>query len=336
MIAEAENSPNADALISGREKVRIDSAPAWVLPCSYSTDFKAKTSGAVTHLLMDRQVQAEMHQMYVHMAVRLETMQAVQQHSQWRLEFLPLTQTILIHSVKIRRDNIEVECAKLDRIHFLQREAGLEGFMINGGITLLLLLEDVRPGDILEWSYTVENKPRLMPRSYSGWFPSGEGIQIGKYHLSVRFADVRQLRWKSSSPDLTPVENRHDGEVNWVWLRESFTSPEPEDRTPQWCLSYPWIQISDCPDWKTVANAFSEAWKKEMVSDELTAIVQQVTNDEPDIARQVNRAIQLVQDEMRYLSVNLELGGQVPMSASAYKPKTQTKEWTFNAPSNLE
>jgi len=25
-----------------------------------------------------------------------------------------------------------------------------------------------------------------------------------------------------------------------------------------------------------------------------------------------------------------------PMSASAYKPKTQTKEWTFNAPSNLE
>ena len=208
MVEDATTLPKADALIEARNRVRIEPVPDWVIPCSYPADFKPASPGPVTHLLMDRQLHAERRQTHVRMAIRLETMQAVQHESQWRLEFEPQLQSILLHSVRIRRGEAEFEHANLDRIRFLQREAGLEGFIIDGWVTLLLLVEDVRPGDILEWSYTTENRPKLLPNACTAWFTIPEGLQLARLNVMVRHAESRPLKWKTSAPDLSPVETR--------------------------------------------------------------------------------------------------------------------------------
>ena len=115
-----------------RERLQIGPAPEWKAPCSYDETFTPKLRGPVTNLLLEQQVHVELNQTYVRTAVRLETLQAVQHRSQWRLEFEPKTQSMLIHSIKIRRGSLEIEHASLERIQFLQREAGLEGFVIDG------------------------------------------------------------------------------------------------------------------------------------------------------------------------------------------------------------
>src|SRR6266571_6840482 len=159
---DAKPSETRDLVAAARERVRIGAAPDWIVPCLYDADFKERVRGPVTHLLIEQQVQAELHQTFVRVATRLETLQAVQSQSQWRLEFEPQTQSIILHSIKVRRGSLETEHASLDRVQFLQRESGLEGCIIHGWVTLLLLLEDVLPGDVLEWSYTVASQPRLL------------------------------------------------------------------------------------------------------------------------------------------------------------------------------
>ena len=231
-----------------RERVQIGSAPDWIVPCSYDADFQANIPGPVTHLLMERQIHAELGQTYVRRAVRLETLQAVQHESQWRLEFEPQTQSVILHSIKIRRGSLETEHASLDRIQFLQREAGLEGCLIDGWITLLLLLEDVCPGDILEWSCTVTDRPRLLPEYVACFVALPAGAEVGKHYFSVRHAERRPLKWKSSSPDLAPTIRTEGADVLSFWLGENVSSPEPEEYSPGWQMDYPWIQVSDCPD----------------------------------------------------------------------------------------
>ena len=305
--------PNPDVLASARERVRLEPVPSWVIPCSYSSDFKNKNPVPITYLLNDRQVHAELHQTFIRMALRLETMQAVQDHSQWRVEF-SMTETVFLHSVKIRRGSADIEHAALDRLQFLQREAGLEGWSIDGAVTLLLLLEDVRPGDILEWAYTRHSRSALLPDSCLEFFPMVNTIQLSKLHLLVRFAETRPLKWKSSAADLAPAEQRENGEVRWLWARENFLCPDPEEGTPAWHIDYPWIQISDCPDWQTVAASACRAWKEDP-PEVLAAMVDQILVAETDPVRQVSRALRLVQDEFRYLSVELGLGGQIPASS---------------------
>src|SRR2546425_13040824 len=128
---DAKPSETRDLVTTARERVQIGAVPDWIVPCLYDPDFKEKVRGPVTHLLIEQQVLAELQQAFVRVATRLETLQAVQSQSQWRLEFEPQTQSVILHSIKVRRGSVETEHASLDRIQFLQRESGLEGCIIH-------------------------------------------------------------------------------------------------------------------------------------------------------------------------------------------------------------
>src|SRR5207237_381924 len=73
-----------------------------------------------------------------------------------------------------------------------------------------------------------------------------------------------------------------------------------------------WIQISDCPDWQVIAQAFAAAWSGWSDDQALGSIVAEIESSGDDLADRADRAIRLVQDDYRYLSVNLDLGGYVP------------------------
>src|ERR1700690_3777328 len=106
-----------DIMGAAKERLNFGSAPKWAVPCPVRPDFKPKQPGHLTHLLKDWQIEAEHRLTFVHEAVRLETIQAVQRQSQWRLEFDPRRQSVAIHSVKIRRDGQEIEQAEPAKFH---------------------------------------------------------------------------------------------------------------------------------------------------------------------------------------------------------------------------
>lgn len=308
-----ESKPQEMDLSGAKERIQVGPVPDWVKDCAYDSGYKARQPGQVTYLLISRQTHAEKRQTHVHVAMRLETMLAVQHESQWRLEFEPGTQSVLLHSIKVRRGEAEMDHTQLDKIRFLQREEGLERCVIDGFYTLLLLLEDVRPGDILEWSYTVENQPRLLPEFCAGIFTLPQGVPVGKHHYSVQFEDSRPMKWKSSLPELKPAESRAAGRVVWEWTGQDHEASQPEEDTPDWFMPAPWIQVSDCPDWGAISTAVAKAWKEED-HPALAGIVDDISSKEPELLPRVEKIIRLIQDEYRYLSVNLELGGHMPTS----------------------
>ena len=295
--------------------MQVGAPPDWVQPCEYDAEFKPKSSGPLSYLLIERQLHAESSQTFVRTAMRLETAQAVQHQSQWRLELEPQTQSLTLHSVKIRRSGVETGHGLIERLQFLQRESGLEGCVVDGWVTLLLLLEDVRVGDQLEWSYTLTTKPRLLPEYVNSFFTLPAGVEVGKCHFSVRHSERRSLRWKSSSPELAPATQLEGGEVCSSWTAQRMSSAEPEQGLPCWQMPFPWIQVSDCPDWQTIARAVRAAWREEPAGEGMASLVNEIKSFSPELPAQVNRALELVQDGFRYLSVNLELGGQIPASA---------------------
>lgn len=295
-----------------RERVQIGPAAGWIDRCYYDKHFTPKIRGEITFLLQDVQINAELGQTYGHHALRLESQRAVQERSQWRIGIEPQTQSIVLHSIKIRRGDAETEHVSLERMQFLQREAGLERFSLHGSITLLLLLEDVLPGDILEYSYTVSERPRIMPEYLTAFFSLPMGTEIGKYRFLIRHAERRALKWKASSPKFVPKITTENGEVCCYWMDVDFASPEPEACVPAWHLMFPWIQISDCPDWQTAARAVLIEWEKQSAGESVDKMVEEIANSSPDPLVRVTKAIEQVQDGFRYLSVNLEFGGGIP------------------------
>ena len=310
MVAKSVAPQQGFALDAAKERIQIGPVPDWIVPCWFRMDFKPKQPGHVTHLLSSKQIHAEKRRAFVHTAVRLETIQAVQNEAQGRIAFDPRTQSLTLHWLKIHRPDGVFDRTGLENLHCVQQQA--DGFTSPHRVTVMLLLEDVRPGDVLDLCYTIEDQPLLM-REYCGClFTLPEGASLGKLFFSVRFKDSRPLRWKSSAPDLQPVDTRQGGEIQWVWARDDFPGLRLEENTPPWHIASPWIQVSDCPDWETVASAFAAAWDADKADAHGEAITPEMAAGEGSILQRTEKAIQMVQDQYRYLPLEGELDGQPP------------------------
>lgn len=315
MLVDAKPLQSADTYTAARQKLSIGPVPAWVTSCQADYNFTAKPSKIppqTTPLLWNVQTDVESNATHFHVALRLENMQAVQQQSQWRLEFEPNTQSITLHWIKIRRGTTETDHTNLDKIRLLQREAGLEGFVIDGFFTALLVLEDVRPGDVLEYCFTRETQQRLLPENRFAFFHLPPSVAIGKVLLILHFKESRPMKWKCSGPNFHPVEKREQGMITWRWERENFGVAELEPEIPPWYLPFPWAQVSDCADWGVVARAVINAWDDVVKDSSVNELVEEICSQESEPLLRVERAIRLVQDEFRYLSIKLEHGGHIP------------------------
>ncbi len=303
-IPTQQGSP-ADA---AKERIQSGPLPDWVVPCSFATDFKPEMPGQITYLLCDKQLHAEKHQEFTHVAVRLETIQAVQRESEWRLDVDPRHQQITVHSIKVHRGQEQFDQTRLDNLH---PTSGRK----DGRHTLVLLLEDVRPGDILEWSYTVEDRPAVMAGHCACFFAPPEAAPLGKLFFLVRFDASRPMKWKSSAKDLAPAEGFGKNDVQWVWARENVAGSVPEENTPEWHMTPPWIQVSDCTTWEAVAADIAAAWNEGQESAAIKAMAQQMAAGPGGILEHAEKAIHMVQDEYRYLPEEAELCGEAPVAA---------------------
>jgi hypothetical protein len=310
MLADSVAPQQGNALDAAKERIHIGPVPDWIVPCSFRMDFKPKQPGLVTHLLSSKQLHAEKRRAFVHTAIRLETIQAVQTEAQGRIAFDPRTQILTLHWLKIHRAGTVFDRTALENLRCVQRET--DGFTSPNHLTVMLLLEDVRPGDVLDLCYTIEDQPLLMREDCGCLFALPEGASLGKLCFAVRFQDARPVRWRSSAPELQPVETHQGGEILWVWAREDFPGLRTEENTPPWHIAYPWIQVSDCPEWETVASAFATAWDADKAGANPAALTPDLAAGEGSILQQTEKAIQLVQDQYRYLALEGELDGQPP------------------------
>lgn len=293
-------------------KVKIGPPPDWVKIREVDHDFQPDMLGASTCLLWDRQDHAEKSQQYHRVVSRLETLQAVHDFARQRIHFDPNTQQLIVHSIAIVRDGQRVEQAELGRFHFAQRGIALENSVINGWTTLLLELESVRQGDVVDASYTVISTPKIMPGRFCRFYSLPFGIPARALHIVVHFAPTRSLNWKSSSKDFKPVSTQEDGESHLEWKRENLTAALPDPNLPAWFVAENWIQVTDCASWEEVVEACLKSWPFENTSPRIKELAESLCAGARTPEERADRLINHVQDTCRYLEVGPDAAGQAP------------------------
>lgn len=312
MLAEAQYSMMEDLLSRAKERASLGPTPEWAAPCSFDLHFPSRPGDKLTHLVFCRQTHAERQETYCHSAVRLESIEAVHDLSQWRLLFDLRAESVRVHSLKLLREGAAVEFATPEKFHLLIRERNVEAFATHGLFTLLPLTEEARIADVLEISYTIHRRSAILPEKCCRLFRFPMDAMIAKYHVSVRFVESRTMNWKSSSPQLAPEESREGSEVLWTWKGERVISPAPETNVPVWHVDEPWIQISDCENWGVVAAGFARAWIEDAHDRAVAEIARNFADAEPDALARIDRAIRLCQDEFQHLEFETGSAGMVP------------------------
>lgn len=307
------SSTTPDPTLAPWANIRIGAPDAWVEVPSYDTAVQARSGEPSTLLLWSVQHHLERNHTFRASALRFETALSVQHSSQWSIELAPAFQQLHLHWLRVRRGEQVFDQLRRDRIRLIQRETQLEHLVIDGSWTVLIVLEDIRPGDILEVACTLEVQDQIRPGSREALVSLPAGQQIGRYHVAV-FADpsLPSPRWKAAAELGAPEEATvAAGLRRWLWQGSQEKARSYDISQGAGWLDTLWLQVSDLADWSALGTAVAAVWEQRVFTADLMldpALSKPAQVDGAAIAG----LIQHLQDAYRYLSLELNACGWIP------------------------
>lgn len=310
---QEESFPHAD-------KISMNKAPDWVqevdVPLASNNIRLSKTP--LQYLLIDRQGHVEYKTSYHHHVFKILNQAGISKGSQLHIEFNPEYQNVAVHAIKIFRDGRWHDRLATSRYEVLQREPELESGIYRGRLSCLYFLDDVRVGDIIDYSWSIEEEDHLFSSKFSDVLSLEFQQPLEKLHYRLLFHPQRALFFKSFKTDLQPHITDLCPELReWRWEILSLPTYAPEENTPAWHLSFGHVQISEYQNWQEVAHAFVPLFTlpddlQPESAPELFSLVEEWKGAFQKPSERVLKAIRFVQDEIRYLGFENGAGACKP------------------------
>ncbi len=288
--------------------------PVWRLPREIDWQFRAPAEEAVAWLLLDEQHHVASQACTRRWVRQLLSISAVQGLSQVELEFEPDSQRLAVHELVVWRLDPDGAWRKrtpvaAEALLLRQREQQLEQQMLNGRVSLVALLEDVRVGDVVDLAWTIEPCERLPGLAFTSYFAFAWRAPVAQACFALHLAADAPVRWMLHAGGDGPLPEERAGEDLIEWSLRAPPRFEGESNVPGSHWHWPLLEVSGWASWQEVARFVSALWTEALASDG-AAIAAEAAQLARDVAPEqaILNAIRFVQEDVRYLAVDLGHG----------------------------
>lgn len=273
-------------------------------------------SGGVNYLLADEQVSVlSGYSRYSRYVSKITNSEGVQSNSTINLEYNPEFQKIIIHRINIIRDDENINKLHEASVNILRREKQMDRQIYDGRLTVNVILDDVREGDIIDYSYTVKGRNPAKVGVGSGYFDTQWSVPVIKQYRRLLWPKEKPLFIKYFSREITPQVNENGDVIEYVWQEENIAAVSEQDDVPSWHDTYSWIQFSETNDWEKIkerGRVFYTVTKKDSLA--VKYIVDEIKRGIKDKKSQLELAIYYVQDKIRYTGIEIGVNSFIPYS----------------------
>ncbi len=310
-------------VLAAQAAYHIGPPPDWVKPITAA--FTAPPpSGQVTEgfemLLIDRQeiVRAPAIERFRHVVYRLLDEGAVQEHSQIEITFDSSYEQVTLHTATVIRNGRLIDQLRRNRIRVVQRESRLDYQIYDGSLSLVLLLEDVRRGDVVEYSYTRRGTNPVFGRHYMSAVSLQQAVPLQRVYFRLLWPPDSRLFVARHETGLEPSIHDMGPYREYVWDQAGVPPRVLDANLPSWYDPFAQLQLSDFASWSQVA-----AWGESLfaspgpVPAALGAPLAKIRATSASTPARVLGALRFVQNEVRYLGVEIGVNSHVP-----YPPAT--------------
>jgi len=297
------------AFAAGKAGYEIAPTPAWVLPSEPgdATDAHLKqSSDGVSYLLVDNQVLAtrDARVRYYRYVSRALNAKGVESAGNLSIDFDPDWQKVQLHAVRVLRDGRVIDKLAGARIEVIQQEKELDELIYNGSKTVQVFLQDVRPGDTVDYSYsTIGSNPVFAGREF-GATDLQWGVPVARLRARLLVPDTMVLDVRTRNSTQQPLVSVHDGLRDYRWDMEHTQPLTVEEGAPDWYAPYAEAEWSEFHDWGAVVQWALPLYKvPDKLGPSLEAEARRIERAEPTPAGRMLAALRFVQQEVRYLGV---------------------------------
>ncbi|MGV8039452.1 MAG: DUF3857 domain-containing protein [Thermoanaerobaculaceae bacterium] len=313
-IVAFASQPGASA--AGRSYT-ISPIPAWVLPVGTHPAVMSHRSadGGVDYLLSDCQVRVTRAtpSVFVRTQRRVATESGLDSVSQLSVDFDPSYQSLELHEARVWRLGRPRDHLIANKIKVLQREPDLEYQLYDGSLSAVLFLEDVRVGDVVEVAYTIHGANPVLEGHFHASVELAWSAPLARFRYRLLWPRGRALAIRKHLTELEPSTREVAGFTEYLWEQTDVPGMQDEGDTPPWHDTSPWLELGDAATWADVV-----AWG--------LRLYRLPSTTPPMLRHQLERlrdtalspegralaAIRFVQDEIRYLGIEVGEGSHRP------------------------
>lgn len=258
-------------------------------------------------------------QYYVDYAFEALSDAYVSDAGRFKISFNPEYQRLIIHRADLRRDGKWSPRLAVDKVSLARREAGFENDTADGLITALIVLEDVRVGDVVRISYSVIGSNPVMAGQISDWmrFAWTSPTLDASFRVLLEPGATPRIYRTDDSPQPT-IRTTADA-VEVTMRGKAIPAVVNEEGYPNWYQPYPQAQVAVDQGWADVV-----AWGLPLYPEvkELPAELESKLRSWRALAddgQRATAALRAVQDEVRYFGVE--------MGENTHRPASPSETW---------
>ncbi|MBB4660256.1 tetratricopeptide repeat protein [Parvularcula dongshanensis] len=299
------------------QDLTIAPVPSWVLPIEAASD--APASGeALTILAYDMQTHfgKDVTETFQASRLRIETPEGLQ-IGNVALGWSPATSTLTVHELAIERDGTIIDVlGDGDTFRVVDAEPQLGQAMMYGIKTATSQVQGLRVGDTLHLAYSIAEADPLIGAIASDFLPRPE-LPVGRARFRYVWDKDVEARWRTVGDLGAAAPSKRDSRDLVLEVGKADYEEMPAAAPPRAVLT-PRFELSAFEDWEAVTRLFDGVYEGaaqiEPGSD-LAAESERIKKVSMDPRVRADLALDLVQDQVRYLFSALEVGGYAPASA---------------------
>lgn len=221
----------------------------------------------------------------------------------------------VIHAINVHRDGKTIAVLPNASFEILRREDQLEAAQLNGILTAVLKVPDLRVGDEIEFSFTTRLDDPTLGSSDAGFLHLASDPPPGRYHLELNWNPGQKPAMKMT-PEMAAVMRESPGGIVFRFDNPAVMSP-PTDAPARFQLGR-FAEYSDFRDWREISRKFAPLYQQAAKISDRSSLKQEVAKIKSRTTSPFERmsaALQLVQQDVRYVYVGLDGGNYRPASA---------------------
>jgi len=296
----------------GGPPARVQIAPpaAWVdsgVKPDYGAPDSPDAKKGFDILLADDQFSVDEQSRYFRLVYRITSAYGVQNGSSVSVTYDPEYESIDFHRVGIVRGGEEIDRLDLDQIKSLQQEKDLERYQYNGQLTALILLEDVRVGDIVDYAYTRHGSNPVFAGHFCYDSTVGRAIPAHRERIRLVFNKARSVSYRMMGDGNMLFASLTKGDlVEYVWHAGQSAAVQPDQDLAQGFEPYPYLSFSDYHDWHAVAEWARPLYKlAESPQGPVAGKAAEVSKNMLTDGQKALAVLQFVQEDIRYLGIEI-------------------------------
>jgi transglutaminase-like putative cysteine protease len=257
--------------------------------------------------LFEQQNNIETQELYQHIIREIVSDNGIQNASEISITYDPSYQKLTCHKIIIWRNNKPINKMMAADFKVMQNEKELSKFIYSGTFDAYLILDDVRKGDRIEYSFTLKGANPVFLNKYANTYYFDGDSQISNIYYNLIAKQDRQIQFKNFNTVPTLKVKLQNGFKIYEWQDQLTNSIKAYDFEPSWFNAYSRVQVSEFKSWKEIVDWSIELNKYGIGKSGLlpSKIKELQFLSKGNAVRYLELATRFVQDQIRYMGIEM-------------------------------